>query len=227
MKENGILAKTVKLISGIRTGGAKTKFGKADFAVLQVAMMVSALDGDVREDELAAFDSLAKRCRGYTPASAKEALYAGLHAAGYLALQSKRLSEKELIFEFVTEAVRALPENLVVGGAEDVRRAFVMWISMGMSDGDYSPVERKAILALQAKISEILKDRDEKEASLWREISPAYAVAYGEDRKAFAPRQAPTACFLSRAEELLARLRRESTASTALKDLKTLIAKGC
>lgn len=227
MKENGILAKTVKLISGIRSGSAKSKFGKADFAVLQVAMMVSALDGDVREDELAAFDSLAKRCRGYTPAAAKEALYEGLHAAGYLALQSKRLSEKELIFEFVTEAVKALPENLVVGGAEDIRRAFVMWISMGMSDGDYSPVERKSILALQAKIAEILADRDDREAALWREISPAYAVAYAEDRKAFAPRQAPTAGFLSRAEELLARLRRESTASTALKDLKALVAKGC
>ena len=226
MKENGILAKAVKLISGIKLDVAKAKFSKSDFAVLQVAMMVSALDGDVREDELAAFGKLAKKCRGYSPDSAKAALDAGLHAAGYLALQAKRLKEKDLIGEFVREAVKALPENLVIGCAEDVRRTFVMWIAMGMSDGDYSPIERKAIAALQRKVAEIMGDRDDKEASLWREISPAHAVVYADGKRAFARREAPSGDFMVKAEALLGKLKREDAAPAALKELKSLILNG-
>lgn len=233
MKKNGILKSAVKLLTGLKIEGlacvglSPEKFSKADFGVLQVAMMITALDGDVREDELAAFDRLAKKCAGYTAESAAAALKQGLRAAGYLALQAKRLKEKDLIAEFVEEAMSAMPEGLLLGRAEPVRRAFVMWISMAMSDGDYSGVERKAIAALLKRIGETMSDRDEKERSMWREIAPAYAVAYADERQTFEARKAPSDDFMAKAERLLASLRRESTASAALKDLKTLIAKGC
>lgn len=232
MKENGLLSKTVKLLSGLKFEGlakvglAADRFSRVDFGILQVAMMISALDGDVREDELAAFGKLAKKCVGYTEASAAKAFRAGLHAAGYLELQAHRLNEKPLIAEFVAEAEAVLPDGFVTGRAEPVRRAFVMWLAMAMSDGDYSPVERKAITALLKRFGEIMAERDEQERSMWREIAPAYAVAYSDDRKTFESRQAPTGDFMSKAEALLGKLRREATAAVALKELKTLIMKG-
>lgn len=228
MDNSGILAKTLKLISNLKipSKAGASKFGKADFAVLKVAMMVSALDGEVQENEIVAFGNMAKKCRGYSPEAAEAALREGLHAAGYLTLQAKRLKEKDFIEEFVNEAIAALPEDLVIGRADDVRRAFVTWLSMAMSDEDYSQVERKAIMALVRRIAQIIGDRDEQEASLWREISPAYAVAYSDARKPFPRRQTPTEEFLTKAEALLGKLRRESTAAEALKALKALIANG-
>ena len=232
MKENGFLSKTVKFLSGLKfeglakVGRAADRLSRVDFGILQVAMMISALDGDVREEELAAFGKLARKCAGCTEASAAEAFRAGLHAAGYLELQAHRLNEKDLVAEFVAEAEAALPEGFAAGRAEPVRRAFVMWLAMAMSDGDYSAVERKAIDALLKRIGAIMAERDEKDRSMWREIAPAYAVAYADDRKTFESRKAPSGDFMSRAEALLAKLRREATAAAALKELKTLIMKG-
>lgn len=232
MKKNGILSGAVKLLSGLKieglahVGRTPDRFGKADFGVLQVAMMISALDGNVQDDELAAFDRLAKKCVGYTPESAAAALDAGLRAAGYLTLQAKRLKEKDLVAKFVDEAVAAMPEGFAIGRPEPVRRAFVMWTAMAMSDGDYSAVERKAITALLKRIGEIMAERDAAERGMWREIAPAYAVACSDEHQTFESRKAPSADFMAKVEVLLAKLRRESSADDTLKALKALILKG-
>lgn len=124
------------------------RIGRLDLGVLKIALMVAALDGEVTAAEYAAFDEFARKCRGYTPSSGASALREAMRAAGYLLLLSKRVSDDELVRAFIDEVGAALPADFALYAPEDVRAAFVIWVSMAMSDGDYSPRERGCIEAL-------------------------------------------------------------------------------
>jgi len=127
---------------------AKKNAAELDFGVLTVAMMVAALDGRIEPSEWAAFRRLADVSR--TSAIEGGALWdSAVRAAGYILVQSQILTERQLILAFVREAAKALPEGFANGLPADVRRAFVMWVSMAMSDGEYSGVERKCINAFR------------------------------------------------------------------------------
>lgn len=153
------------------------KFSKAsrtDFGVLKVAFMVAALDGEVTEAEYRAFNALAKKCRGYTPKAAAVALEEAMHAAGYLMLLSRRVKDAVLVEAFMREAQAALPMGFAYFSIEDVRRAIITWIAMGMSDGDYSAREKKCIEALRKYFAELKVSSIVAEEDRWLSLAPTF-----------------------------------------------------
>ena len=227
MKNNGMLSKAVKLLSSIKTKitGAD-RFGDTDSAVLKVAMMIAALDGDVTQEELGSFAKLARQCRGYSAEEADRVMDEGLRSAGYLVLQAKRLGEKKLLDAFVAEADAAMPGGFAVADAADVRRAFVMWTAMAMSDDDYSDVERKALAAFRKHLDAIAETVNAYNDSRRSAYSPAFARAFVLEEKEFKFKSATTDAFMEKAEKLIAKLNREATAEAAAQELKDLIVKG-
>jgi len=156
----------------VKALGARDCAARVDLGVLKVAFMVAALDGDVTEAEYKAFDLLAKKCRGYTPKAADEALADAMHAAGYLMLLSKRVKkDSELVPAFMDEARKALPDGFAYLSLEDIRRAIVTWIAMGLSDGDYSARERKCIEALRKHFAELKTMRRQQDDERWMALS--------------------------------------------------------
>ena len=140
------IGKLVALLA--KSGG----FRPFDLGVLKVALMFAAVDGRVIGREVAMFGRMARKCRGWTPEAEAKALDAGLRAAGYLQLQARRLSERQLVELFVREAVRTLPRSFAARNVYDQRRAFVMWALMCISDLEPSLVEYKCALALRNRL---------------------------------------------------------------------------
>ena len=203
-----------------------SKIGAFDAGALQVAMMVAALDGEVSPEELAAFEKLARDCRGYTEESAAAVFDRGLRLAGYVMLQARRLGENELAELFVAEAEKALPSGLIEAASEDVRRAVAMWVAMGMSDGDFSGIERKCVEAFRARFSARIGAEIDRAAEHMKTASPQFAVAYGQGRRPGVDTKPIASDFISRAELVLATLRSGDPLGTAAKELMELIARG-
>lgn len=151
MKFAKVLERTVASVSGLRFVTRNPKLGKLDLAVLQVALMVAALDGKVRKSETESFLALAAKCRGASAKSVKSAYEYALRAAGYITVLTQVEDEEKVLGAFVDEVVKAMPEDFLMAHPEDVRRAFVIWTAMAMSDGEYSGIERKAIEALVSR----------------------------------------------------------------------------
>ena len=197
------------------------KFSKAsrtDFGVLKVAFMVAALDGEVTDAEYRAFDALAKKCRGYTPKTAAAALDEAMRSAGYLMLLSKHAKDADLIKAFVAEAQAALPMGFAYFSVEDVRRAVVTWIAMGMSDGDYSPREKKCIEALRKLFAELKIMRVEAEEEQWLSLAPAFHQACGDGARKSTV-ELVSRDFVTRVEQLVAQYGDSAAAARELKDL--------
>lgn len=165
----------VKAVSRVQAA----KYGKTDYGIVKVALMVAALDGEVSDEELKAVDAMLKKCRGYTAKAAENVLDEAMHSAGYLLLLGKRAKEAELVKAFVAEAKAALPEGFAYLSVEEVRRAVVAWIAMGLSDGDYSAREKKCIEALRKHFAELKVELAELELERWRALSPAFRQACG------------------------------------------------
>ena len=197
------------------------KFSKAsrtDFGVLKVAFMVAALDGEVTDAEYRALDALAKKCRGYTPKAAETALDEAMRSAGYLLLLGRRAKDAELVEAFVREARAALPNGFAYFSVEDVRRAVVTWIAMGMSDGDYSAREKKCIEALRKHFAELKVSRIEAEEEQWRSLAPAFRQTYGSASRRATVDLVPQG-FVARVERLVALYGDEAGAASELKKL--------
>lgn len=158
----------------------KEKIGRSDVGILKVAMMVAALDGEISDSEYAAFESMAKKCRGATEDTVSEALDEAIRSAGYLMLKAKRSSDEELVKAFVSEAESALPDGFAYcASLEEVRRAIALWVAMGMSDGDYSSRERMCVEALRRHFAELKISHIEAEEERYKMLSPAFRAAYG------------------------------------------------
>ena len=229
MKKNVIAEGISKLLAALKFDGIAvavgSEIGILDAAFLKVAMLVSALDGNVTAEELAAFERLAKKCRGYNAAKSREVFLEGVRAAGYIELYARFASDKEKLAAFLDEAFGILPGSFVGGSDADIRRAFVMWTAMAMSDGDYSDIERKAIAALAQEVGVRIESLVASDGCLAGGYSPAFAIAYAKG----ATRRAAncfTKDFLARAEELVGRLNRAATAESAAKELQDLIVNG-
>ena len=195
-----------------------TKASRTDFGVLKVAFMVAALDGEVTDAEYRAFDALAMKCRGYTPKTAATALDEAMRSAGYLMLLSKRAKDADLIKAFVGEAQAALPMGFAYFSVEDVCRAVVTWIAMGMSDGDYSPREKKCIEALRKLFAELKVMRIEAEEEQWLSLAPAFRQANGSGRNSTV--ELVSRDFVTRVERLVAQY---GDSAAAAKELQNLI----
>ncbi len=135
-----------------------------DIAIVQIAMMIAGLDGNVSPEEYVAFEDTLKFC-GCPSQQVEEAFEKGLEVAGYIVLQSQRLPIDELIRAFVCRAGRTLPEGFKSLYGKNLRKAFMMWTIMAMSDNKYLDVERRGILALKDafnKCSEICNGKKSK-----------------------------------------------------------------
>ena len=199
--------KARKIVSGLRFNYLKeddSALGMVDFGVLTVAMMVAALDGTILSDELAAFRKLARQCRvgdGEKAARYEQAL----HSAGYVLLMSRSgISEKALTQAFLREAEKVLPTGFAGGKGEDIRRALVIWITMGLSDGQFSGIERTCVKAFCLRVAEIMKRRREgRRERLWLGFGFGTSVARnGKARPSKDQRAAPEADWMARAEAL-------------------------
>ena len=208
MKTN---AKTIveRALSGLKFNYLKedeSALGKVDFGVLTVAMMVAALDGVIEPDELKAFSKLADQCR--VGAGERAARYeAALHSAGYMLLVSRSgASKKAIVQAFVAEAEKVLPQGFAGGSGEDIRRALVIWITMGLSDGRFSGIERTCVEAFCALVAEIMKKRrNSRRERLWLGLWPrSMADDAGKIGLAKGPEAAPETTWMARAEELAA-----------------------
>ena len=199
--------KARKIVSGLKFNYMReddSELGKVDFGVLTVAMMVAALDGVIEPAELKAFSKLAEQCR--VGAGEKTARYeSALHSAGYMLLVSRSgLTQKAITQAFVAEAEKVLPTGFAGGRPEDVRRALVIWVTMGLSDGQFSGIERMSIMAFCDRIAEIMKKhRDCKREKLWLGMRSAKSVS--DPRKAKGESKSDAeADWLTKAEALVA-----------------------
>lgn len=194
------------------------KVGKTDFGVLKVAYMVAALDGEVSESEFKALDALAKKCRGYTPKIAAQAIDEALRSAGYLMLLSKREKDAALVAAFVREAKAALPNGFAYMAIEDVRRAVATWVAMGMSDGDYSAREKKCIEALRKLFAELKVMRADAETLQALDVVPGFLTP-GDSVSNATSIALVTRGFVSRVEDLFEQYGDSAAAAKLLQEL--------
>ena len=197
------------------------KLGKAsrtDFGVLKVAFMVAALDGEVTDAEYRALEALAKKCRGSTPKAAEMALDEAMRSAGYLMLFGRHAKDSALVAAFIREAQAALPNGFAYFSVEDVRRAVVTWIAMGMSDGDYSAREKKCIEALRRHFAKLKVSRAEAEEEQWRSLAPTFRQVYGSAARRVPVNLVPQS-FVTCVEQLVAQYGDEASAASELKKL--------
>ena len=199
--------KARKIVSGLKFSYQRengSELGKVDFGVLTVAMMVAALDGVIEPPELRAFSKLADQCR--VSEGEKAAYYnAALHSAGYMLLVSRSgASQTAIVQAFVAEAEKVLPAGVAGGKGEDIRRALVIWITMGQSDGQFSGIERACIRTFCARVADIMKRRrDCRRERLWTGLCPGMRTADGGSRRQVKDLEiASEADWMARAEEL-------------------------
>ena len=147
--KNGLMNRIKDVFAGL-TG--KNRFEKLDFVLLKTALMLAAVDGEVAADEVARFRDLAAKCRGYSGESFEALWDAALRSAGYLLLQSHFLGHDELVAAFVKETEKDFVGEVVQETATERIRAFDLLDRMAMADGDYSEIERDAIVALVKKV---------------------------------------------------------------------------
>ena len=194
------------------------RIGKTDRGVLKVALMIAALDGEVTDDEYSAFQALAAKCRGATPENTRLLLDEAMRAAGYLQMLAKRASDEVLVAAFENEATAALPEGFACFSVEEVRHAFVTWIVMAASDGDYSARERLCVEALkrqfaERRISRVMEDEERRKM-----FTPAFVVT-GDARF---DEDGPVADdFIARVERVLSAYDDEAAVKACLAELVT------
>ena len=196
------------------------KYGKTDFGIVKVAYMVAALDGEVTDAERKAIGALVKKCRGYSKKAADKALEEAMRSAGFLMLFARDAKDADLVKTFVQEAQAALPDGFAYLSVEEVRRAVVTWIALGMSDGDYSRREKLCIEALRKCFAELKVERAKEDAERWLALSPAFRQAYapGSTRALVT---IVSKDFVTRVEKLVAHYGDEAGAA---KELEKLIA---
>ena len=219
----------LKAVSGIKLKSIgksilhRDRIGRTDLGILKVAFMVAALDGVATDDEYEAFAQMAKKCRGYSEVAAKKALEDAMRSAGYLLLLSRRVGDSELMRAFVIEAEASLPDGFAYLSIEDVRRAIIMWVAMGMSDGDYSARERKCIEALRRHFAEVKVRRVKEDEERWATLlSPSFCQTYGDHRVA-SKIEIVSKDFIVRVEKAIAE---HGTVKDAQSELNALIAHG-
>ena len=216
--------KLAKLISDIKvkTVGRiqAAKYGKIDYGVVKVAFMVAALDGEVSDEELAALDALLKKCRGYSRKTSVRVMNEAMRSAGYLLFLGRLASESTLLRVFLAEAEAALPDGFAFLSVEEVRRAVVTWMALGMSDGDYSAREKKCIEALCKRLAELKVTRDDDTVELCKNLASTFCQAYGAAAQG-EKSELLSRDFMTRVENLVAQY---GDRKDAAKELEKLIA---
>jgi len=182
MRISQLLPHVTKMLTSFKTtGGKNPSLSRLDFGILEVALMVAALDGEILESEYAAFTALARKCRGYSAENARKCADSALRRGGYLMAIAKvgGYTVRQRIEAFVDLAIETMPRGFVDGELSDLRRAFVLWVAMGVSDGDFSAIERQAIDALQDRLARVMLVRTMDEEQRWAAFVPALQMLDG------------------------------------------------
>lgn len=168
MKIDKMLDNVVMTLAKVAPGGQKEKRAALDRGVLEVALMVAGLDGTILPSEYAAFEMLVSRSYTLKAKPAKEILNAAVAKAGTLMAMAQigSFSESERLAAFVRMAGESLPKNFAKGSLTDLRRAFALWVAMGVSDGAFSSIERKAIVRLALRLSVARSMKAKKQVTL-------------------------------------------------------------
>lgn len=211
-----------KFINGIklRTVGlaAAKRVQKTDLGIVKVAFMVAALDGDVSDTEIKALDALLKKCRGCSPKVAARTMDEAMRSAGYLMLLSRRANDATLVRAFVAEAQAALPNGFAYLSIDEVRRAIVTWMAMGLSDGEYSRRERLCIEKLRQLFAELKVMRLTSDPMPWLGLGPAITNAFAQGGSAHTA-EIISKDFVSRVEGLIANYGDDKDAAKVLEKL--------
>jgi len=163
MKMVWMLDDVTNALGKVKIGGKKTDPGLAalDRGILAVALLLAALDGTILPEEYAALETVAKRCRGGSEKNVRTLLDATIHEVGALMAMAHvgAYSESERLAEFRKAARRMLPLGFSHGSLADLRRAFALWVAMGVADGTFSPIERAAVRELERLFATVKKGR--------------------------------------------------------------------
>ncbi|MBQ9337800.1 MAG: hypothetical protein IJS14_10960 [Lentisphaeria bacterium] len=114
-------------------------------ATLDIAYLLSNLGGWYSENQEKSFEKIAA-CLGRKPSDVSPDAV-GLNAK--LAHLRSRISEDELLEEFIN-SVRGDCESFG-GMLVPARRAFALWIALGLADGEMPALYRKALMLLRAE----------------------------------------------------------------------------
>lgn len=119
-------------------------------AVLRVAYLLAAVDGDVRPDEREAFIRTLKAIGGFEFGEpATTAFLESLVEDGRkLSLLRDFYSDDEMIRAFMEKVARDVLE--IQGDKLFLRRAFAVWTSICLADKDFSAYEEKIVKGLQS-----------------------------------------------------------------------------
>lgn len=204
MKRDAMLENTAKALSGVDVGGKKNdpELAALDRGILTVALMIAGLDGVILPGEFDAFVAMAKRCRGATAKNTRALYEDAFCKAGPIAAmaQSGLFTESSRLAMFVRLADEALPKGFANGSMADLRRAFALWVAMGVSDGAFSGFESRCVHTLVRR----------------------FALARAAKAKRFAVMIEPS--FFAEAERIFRAMSVASTRAKAEKDLLALIA---
>lgn len=124
----------------------------AEFAILKVAYLLSAIDGEVAESERATFDRLAARCRDIDVDESKDVIRSAQASVEKL-LKAYKDKKASPLAVFMCEVKKVCDWSAFVRNSALVRKAFVMWMAMVMADGVLADVEQRAIRELQAFVN--------------------------------------------------------------------------
>ena len=122
---------------------------KANTAILRVAYLIAASDGEVKQSEREVFKSTLCALQGVkmgdddTTALIQEVV----QEAARLAILRDFYNEEEQIRAFLSKV--SWDVSVILRRKVACRRAFAAWISICMADKEFSPFERKLIKALQ------------------------------------------------------------------------------
>lgn len=122
---------------------------KANTAILRIAYLIAASDGEVKQSEREVFKSTLCALQGVkmgdddTTALIQEVV----QEAARLAILRDFYNEEEQIKAFLSKVSGNV--SVILRSKVACRRAFAVWISICMADKEFSPFERKLIKALQ------------------------------------------------------------------------------
>lgn len=126
---------------------------ESEFAILEVAFLMTALDGHIDDSERAMFEKLSEQCKWIDVEKSKEVLEKIGCATNRLLKAKKGKTDAEFISVFMREVGRICDWKQFVRDSSNVRRAFIMWTAMAMSDNDFADIERMALAALAQKMN--------------------------------------------------------------------------
>lgn len=136
-------------ISGKAADKARRTDSKENSAILRVAYLLAAADGDVSNDEIATFKQTMSLLEGFEMGSQETTSFIESCIEDGRKLMALRhfYADEELVKAFLTKVVsdvRSLCWNKFA-----VRKAFAVWIAICIADGEYSSFERMLIKRLQ------------------------------------------------------------------------------